>query len=446
MNLIYLHTHDSGRFIQPYGYGIPTPNLMKFAERGTLFRRAYCAAPTCSPSRASMLTGMNPHTCGVTGLVHRGFQLKDPTHHLAGYLKRAGFETALCGVQHETSGDPEELGYTQVYTGHLSGNHDFETIDETSTEAAVAFLKQKKTAPFFLSLGFMDTHRDFPEVDHPTNPDYVSVPPGLPDCRETRKDFAKYIDSVGIVDRCCGKIFDTLDELGLWDDTIVFFTTDHGIAFPKMKCSLYDTGIGVSLIFHFPQNPQKGKVVDAMVSHLDVFPTICELLGLLQPAWLEGTSMMPLLNGTADKIRDCIFSEVTYHAAYEPMRCIRTERYKLIRRFDDYPYPVFCNTDEGESKSYLLRHDWKELQPEPWMLFDLIQDPAERNNLADCIDYRHILDELQEQLTAWMKETSDPLLLGPVPKPLHSRINQKTCLRCTDQIYENGSQNPHNEL
>ena len=95
MNIIYLNTHDSGRFLQPYGYGLPTPNLQKFAEKGTVFRQMYCAAPTCCPSRAAMLTGMNAHSSGVTGLVHRGFALKAPKQHLANYLKSFDFETVL---------------------------------------------------------------------------------------------------------------------------------------------------------------------------------------------------------------------------------------------------------------------------------------------------------------------------------------------------------------
>ncbi len=97
MNILYLHTHDTGRYIQPYGYAVPTPNLMKLASEGTLVRQAFCAGPTCSPSRAAMLTGMNPHSCGMTGLAHRGFKLNDYSKHLAAFLGRQGYETVLCG-------------------------------------------------------------------------------------------------------------------------------------------------------------------------------------------------------------------------------------------------------------------------------------------------------------------------------------------------------------
>lgn len=112
MNLVYLHTHDSGRWLQPYGHAVPTPNLMAFAAQSLLFRNAYCCGPTCSPSRAGLLTGMAPHTNGMLGLAHRGFALYEPQKHLAAFLHRHGFETALSGIQHETEvGNEYTLGY-----------------------------------------------------------------------------------------------------------------------------------------------------------------------------------------------------------------------------------------------------------------------------------------------------------------------------------------------
>ena len=110
MNILYLHTHDTGRYIQPYGYAVSTPNLMNLAREGTLFRQAYCAGPTCSPSRAGLLTGMSPHSCGMLGLAHRGFRLYDYHQHLARFLGDHGYETVLCGVQHEAP-DPGMIGY-----------------------------------------------------------------------------------------------------------------------------------------------------------------------------------------------------------------------------------------------------------------------------------------------------------------------------------------------
>src|SRR5680860_1807744 len=106
LNVIYLHSHDTGRHVQPYGYGVSTPNLQWLAEEGVLFRQAFNAAPTCSPSRAALLTGQSPHAAGMLGLAHRGFRLSDPSQHLATVLRDGGYRTALLGVQHVTAGDP----------------------------------------------------------------------------------------------------------------------------------------------------------------------------------------------------------------------------------------------------------------------------------------------------------------------------------------------------
>ncbi len=430
MNLIYLHTHDSGRYLEPYGYQISTPSLMKLTQEGTLFRQAYCAAPTCSPSRSAMLTGVNAHTSGMTGLAHRGFSIADKSHHLAAYLGSNGFETALCGVQHETSGNPIELGYQKILTD-FSAEGNYEALDLANTRKALEYLEEDKDRPFFLSLGFHNTHREYPAVKSPTNPDYVMPPFPLPDCPETRKDFASYIDSVSVVDRCCGMILNTLQKTGLMDNTVILFTTDHGIAFPKMKCNLYDTGIGVAMILKYPGNPSCGKVIDALVSQLDVYPTLMTLLGVQKPSWLEGYDLTPLLNGEQESIREELFAEVSYHASYEPMRCIRTKRYKLIRRFEskeEHRGFAFANVDDGLSKAFLLENGWKETSPDDIQLFDLILDPVERVNLAGDPAYSKILEELKERLDHWMVRTNDPLLKGRVPMPKGARIHKRTCI------------------
>ncbi len=432
MNIIYLHTHDSGRFIQPYGYAMPTPRLMQLAEEGTLFRQAYSAAPTCSPSRAALLTGMCPHSAGMLGLVNRGFQMTDYSQHLVQYLNRHDFHTVLFGVQHEARRS-EDIGYQLAFD---SREENSVTRDLSNAKTAAAYIKEKKERPFFMSFGMFNTHRVYPEVTPDLNPNYVMPPFPLPDNHEVRKDVAAYMTSVRVVDECVGIIMDALRESGKEDDTLIIFTTDHGIAFPHMKGNLYDTGIGVSWIMKYPQNKRRGEAVDALVSQLDFFPTICDFLGLTKPSWLEGKSLLPLLRKEVDRVREEIFAEVTYHAAYEPMRCIRTDRYKLIRFFDDHDQYVPANIDDSVTKKFLVQNDFLLQRRPKEILLDLYLDPAERVNLLYETASFEIYRELSNRLEHWMFMTCDPILDGRVPKPLGAVINKLTCVSPETNDYE----------
>lgn len=427
MNIVYMHTHDTGRFIQPYGHAVPTPHLMQLAEEGTLFRNAYSAAPTCSPSRSALLTGMSPHSAGMIGLAHRGFQLKDYDQHLVQCLKGNGYETALCGIQHEAP-DPEMIGY-DLLLGHSEFDmSDFETDsvagDIGNAKQAAAYILQAKHKPFFLSFGMFNTHRDFPDIDPDVNPNYVLPPFPFYDNAQNREDMAGFITSAKVADRCVGIVLDAIKASGRDDDTLIIFTTDHGIAFPRMKCNLYDTGIGVSLIFKYPGNTRKGEAIDALVSQIDIFPTLCDMLSLEKPEWLQGKSLVPLLEAASVKVRDEIFAEVTFHASYEPMRCIRTERYKLIQFFDHHHKIVPANIDDCLTKDFLLEHGYLEGTREREMLFDLYLDPVERINLIDNERYKEIYRDLSNRLNRWMQETNDPLLKGQVPMPAGAVVNK----------------------
>jgi N-sulfoglucosamine sulfohydrolase len=160
-----------------------------------------------------------------------------------------------------------------------------------------------------------------------------------------------------------------------------------------------------------------------MVSHIDIFPTICELLEMEQPSWLQGISILPLVNGTTDFIRDEICAEVNCHAAYEPMRCVRTTRWKYIKRFDGRTKPVLPNCDDGLSKTLWMESGWADIAPPSEALYDVILDPAETNNLVKNKKHKETLKDMRKRLKRWMKETSDPLLEGPVPAPPEARVN-----------------------
>lgn len=220
------------------------------------------------------------------------------------------------------------------------------------------------------------------------------------------------------VDRCVGIVLEALETSSVVEDTLVLFTTDHGIAFPGMKCTLFDGGIGISLIFRLPGKERRGTVTDALTSHLDIFPTICDLANIPHPLWLEGYSLVPLIEGRTSQVRETIFAEVTHHAAYEPMRAVRTKRYKYIRYFDDFKGIIKPNIDDSPSKRFLLDQGLLDRPHDPAeMLFDLYRDPNEKENLVGKKSYEILQQQLQAALAEWMEGTDDPLLQGPISLP-----------------------------
>jgi len=405
-NILYIHSHDTGRHVQPYGHAVPTPNIQRLAEEGMLFRQAFCAGPTCSPSRASLLTGRWPHSNGMLGLASLGFSLNDYGQHIVHTVRRAGYRTVLSGVQHVAS-DPAAIGYDERLAVERGKPED----------GAVRFLEDAPDQPFFLTVGFSETHRKFREPGPDEDWRYCRPPAPLPDTPEVRKDMAAFKASARILDEKIGRVLTTLDETGLSDNTLVICTTDHGIAFPAMKCNLTDHGIGVMLIMRGPAGFEGGQVCDALVSHIDIFPTICDLIGIERPDWLQGQSLMPLITGEAEEVNEHIVAEINYHDAYDPQRCVRTRRWKYIRRFADRDRPVLPNCDNGPSKDLWLEHGWADRQVPQEQLFDLVFDPNEANSLVGNPRAASALNEMRARLERHLQATDDPLLRGHIPAP-----------------------------
>ena len=425
-NILYLHSHDTGRYIQPYGFEVPTPNLQKLAGEGVLFRQAFNAAPTCSPSRASLLTGHCPHTNGMLGLAHRGFSLTDYRQHILHTLRPQGCRSTLIGVQH-IARDPAVIGYDEIV----------ETRGVRVAQVApagVRFLKRPPEQPFFLDIGFYETHREF----HPPGPqedERFCLPPlPISDTPGTRKDMAAFKATARVLDRGIGDILEALASSGLASNTLVICTTDHGVPFPAMKCNLTVHGTGVYLIVRGPGGFTGGKVCQAMVSHLDLCPTICDLLNIEKPAWLQGKSLLPLMRGETRELHDEIFAEVNYHAAYEPMRAVRSERWNYIRHFGGRQHPVLPNCDDSPSKDLWLNNGWRDHIVPQEQLFDVIFDPNETRNLAGDPAYAEALTGMRDRLDAWMKRTEDPLLRGPVKAPPGAVVNDPDGTSPTEKV------------
>src|SRR6478609_5033249 len=193
-NILYIHSHDTGRYVQPYGFQVPTPNIQALADQGVLFRQAFCAAPTCSASRACLLTGQYGHANGVIGYDE---VMKIPT--------------------------------TKV---------------ESVAPLAIEVLKRDHDRPFFLSVGFFETHREFLGPGSIRDAHFSQPPANLPDHPDVRQDIAGFKASARSLDHGVGMVLNQLEASGLDEDTLVIFTTDHGMPFPGAKATLYDRGIG----------------------------------------------------------------------------------------------------------------------------------------------------------------------------------------------------------
>ena len=425
-NIVYLHSHDTGRYVQPYGYQVMTPNIQRIADQGLLFRQAFCAAPSCSGSRACLLTGQWAHVNGMTGLAHRGWELSDYGRHIVHPLRSAGYWSALIGEQH-LSTSPDVLGYDRVVAIGT-------TRVDSITPATLQLLRSRPPQPFFLSIGFFETHREFFEPSSVRDALYGAPPNQLPDTPVTRADMAAFKASARSLDQGVGAVLHGLDEAGLADETLVVLTTDHGLPFPGAKATLSDQGLGVLLMIRGPGGFHGGHVIDGLVSHVDLYPTLLELAGAPIPDGAHGHSLLPLARQEISEVREELFAELTYHAAYDPQRAIRTRRHKLIRHFGDRLEPVLPNVDDSPSKSLLISAGWGTQRRSRVELYDLIMDPMEMRNLAEADGFAQLRDGLDGRLNEWMVTTRDPLVHGPVPVPPGAVVNDPAGVSASETL------------
>lgn len=437
MNILLLHAHDAGRYVQPYGFPFENPNLMAFAGEAVLFRKAFCAAPTCGPSRAAMMTGQYPHQTGMYGLPGRdGWKIDDYGKHLVNVLKRHGYQTVLAGVQHEANHAEHfpEMEYERVLEREAPvREQDGECYPETIDKVEAFLATRDDPRPFFLSVGIDEPHRDNlarPELNLHGKSDrftktryydpekldyrYTAPLPWLPDLPEIRKDVESYREGVRIMDEYMGRVLYALKHNGLEDNTLVIVTSDHGIEFSGGKKTLSDQGTQVMLMIRGPAGSpfRGGRVVEGLVHHLDVMPTICDLLGIEAGHALEGRSLMPLVTGEADRLRECIFTEQTYHGALEAMRAVRTERYKYIRRHAATGPQM---RHDGPTAPIMETFGWYDRNLGHEELFDLYLDPMEACDRAADPAYAGIKADLSARLDTWMAETGDPFPSGVFP-------------------------------
>lgn len=409
-NVLFMTADDLGwKDLSCYGNGnLSTPHLDSLAAAGLRFDRAFGVSSSCSSSRASFITGQYISTHGVDGLVHRhlGRQLAPLRRTMPRYFKRAGYHSAIEGKWHVSLLPTSLYGYTEAIGSSLMWKRHI--VDGKKT--AKFFRERARDGkPFYLELNFTDTHRNAkgkfePDPAFVVDPSTIRVPDwmGLPDLPEIREDLARYYSGVRKTDHLVGLALKELRSAGLEENTIVVFVSDNGSPFPGNKMSLLDRGIGTPLLIRWPGKVKAGRVSDALVSTIDLMPTLLNLCGLSHGDEVEGLSFAPLLlDESVDRHRDHVMAEMNYHVHHVPMRAVRTERWKAIRNLTDTPLGLGDAEDEPWARRLAEVDGQTWLQRRvPFELYDLSNDPNETRNLTGRPEVALIEAELRKRLGA----------------------------------------------
>ena len=417
-NVLMITCHDIGQHLGCYGVKtVHTDNLDELAKKGIRFQNYFATDCVCSPSRGGILTGRYPQANGLMGLTHQpwGWSLKKDEKHLAAILREAGYETTLVGLQHVTSGDPASLGYQNVLSQERQAGKTVQTTKELLQQA------RKLDRPFFMKVGFFEVHRPF--TNGKDTGKGIFIPHFLKDTPEIREDLAKLQGTIRFFDKCVGEILDALKKSRVADNTLVIFTSDHGIPYPGAKWCLYDPGIQTPLIMHHPGTViEGGKVFQQLMSNVDFLPTLLDILGVDIPQNLHGHSFREVIEGKrTDSPRNEIFAQRTSHALRDnTSRTVRTIRYKLIRYFEPGRLIEFPTDAVPQRVAEHTERPKRPMGKRPVVqLFDLKEDPHERNDLAGSPEYANIVRDLSNRLWRWMEEVGDPILDGPLLTPYY---------------------------
>ncbi|HXI00821.1 MAG TPA: sulfatase [Sphingobacteriaceae bacterium] len=427
VNILFIIADDMSRQAGIYGDRvISTPGIDNLAKDGVVFEKAFCASPSCSPSRASILTGRYPHQMKEGGNLWGTLPVAYSNY--VSILEKNGYKSGVFekgwGPGNFTVG-----GYKENPAGPR-----YESFENFIT-------KLPAKTPFCFWLGAFDPHRPYdPAFKKSTNinAEELKVPSWLPDNAQVREDLMDYYAEVKRFDETIEKAVKFLKEKGMYDNTLIIVTSDNGMPFPRAKANLYDSGTNVPLIMRWGNHFKKGRRYSELVNLIDMAPTLLEAANVEIPSSITGKSLLPLLlNGKAAKRFDNVFLERERHANIRhdnlgyPMRGIRTHNYLYINNLRSDRWPAgdpdffsnvgpFGDIDNGPSKKFLIDNrynpefkkqvEWSLEKRPSEELYDLRQDPDQLNNLAGIASYNVIKKQLAEKIMNWRVQTQDPLL------------------------------------
>jgi uncharacterized sulfatase len=405
--------------IGPYGgTGARTPHLDRLAQESLKFDQAFAASPTCTPSRSCMYTGLYPIRNGA----HANHSLvRDGIQTLPTYLKSLGYRTVLAGKSH--------IGPRQLFPFEYLKGSNVMPPGKTGvlwTDLGIVAIDKllathDRRQPLCLIVAAHSPHVNWPEING-YDPVQIKLPPYLLDTKETRNARAKYYTDVTQLDKEVGQVRDSLARQG-YADALFMFIADQGAQWPFAKWNLYDAGIRVPMLIHWP-GKIKARTTREMVSLVDLLPTMIEAAGGVPPADIDGKSFLNELTNRADVHREEIYAAHTGDKDMNqaPMRCVRTERFKYILNLaPQIKYTTHINKGPEvdiywKSWETLARTDTKaakmieryERRPSE-ELYDLKSDPYEVKNLAEDPAYAGELAKFREKVRAWRVRQGEDL-------------------------------------
>lgn len=477
MNIVLYVSDDHGQDLGAYGNDvIQTPSLDALAEEGVLFTHAFATTASCSASRSVILSGLHNHRNGQFGHEHdySKFSSYGNIRGVSNLLSENGYRTARSGKYHVA---PEDVyQFDEALPGHSRNPVEMANM-------ARDFIASNDSRPFFLLMGTSDPHRgggsatELPfspdrfgntlegyegieEVSY--DPQDVLVPSFLPDNEATRQELAQYYQSVSRLDQGFGQLVENLKEAGVYENTVIFYISDHGMAFPGAKTNVYEPALRSPLIVRDPCIDARGIVNQAMISWVDITPTILDYAGAEAPTYsrevsqgvirdffpeshgLHGRSFRLILDDPEPEGWDEIYASHTFHEIhmYYPMRVVRDRDYKLIWNIaHGLPYPNASDLQTSSTWQYVLGRFAEDTEGEtelgdPTMpgpdaeygldaafghrtvreyiyrsefeLFDMQEDPDESVNLAGDPAYADVMDDYKEKIREFQRNTEDP--------------------------------------
>jgi N-sulfoglucosamine sulfohydrolase len=478
-NIIFFITDDESPTLGCYGDKVAvTPAIDALAADGTRFVNAFATTASCSASRSVVMSGLHNHRNGQYGHAHAYHKFASYHNVLSLAMPRvianAGYRTAQIGKYHVA---PEEVYRFETY---LKGGNGRNAVQ--MAEAARDFITNKDDdRPFFLYFGTSDPHRGGgkdenspsklkPDLfgnrpDRGSHPDVnevffdpadVPIPPFMTDTQETREELAQYYQSCARIDQGVARLVEILKEAGLYDKTLIVFTADHGMAFSGGKTTVFEPGLNVPFIVRNPYEANRGVVSNALISHIDITPSLLDFAGGLNPKtngpkkfvdadryWQErgenlmenrgprggfksyhGKSWISILGKPDAEHWDTIFASHTFHEIqmYYPMRVVRDKRFKLIWNIaHPLPYPFASDLwdassfqaqfEKGMDAPYGRKTVGQYIHRPQFELYDMQNDRDEATNLAYSTEYQDVLKEYQAKLKAFQKQMDDPWIM-----------------------------------